>query len=86
MVMRAIEPPVAPVNTLVPGARNAAPTATTAQMAIRTASTRQNVSLRRIRRRSTMVSASSDIDSLSIRSVTARGTFETNFDEGPRTL
>src|SRR5262245_15899406 len=63
MVTRAIDPPGAPVNTLVPGARSAAPTATTAQMATRTARTRQKVSLRRIRRRSTMVSASSDIGS-----------------------
>src|SRR5947207_15150488 len=61
MVTRAIAPPGDPVNRLVPGARNAAPAATTAQIAISTARTRQKVSLRRIRRRSTMVSASSDM-------------------------
>src|SRR6266508_309068 len=60
-VTRAIAAPGCPVSTLVPGTRNAAPAATTAQMAIRMAKTRQKVSLRRIRRRSTMVSASSDM-------------------------
>src|SRR4051794_15331715 len=61
MVTRAIDPLVCPVRTSVPGTRNAAPTATTAPMTMSMASTRQKVSLRRIRRRSTMVSASSDM-------------------------
>src|SRR5438132_1688169 len=65
MVTRAIDPLVPPTNTSVPGARNAAPTATTAQMATMTAQTRQKVSLRRMRRRSTIVSASSDMAQLS---------------------
>src|SRR5882757_9746080 len=64
MVTRAIAPPGCPVSRPVPGARNATPAATTAQIAMRTARTRQKVSLRRIRRRSTMVSASSDIVSV----------------------
>ena len=59
MVTRAIDPLACPVSTSVPGTRNAAPTATTAPMTSRMAKTRQKVSLRRIRRRSTMVSASS---------------------------
>jgi len=65
MVTRAIDPLVPPTNMSVPGACNAAPTATTAQMATMTAHTRQKVSLRRMRRRSTMVSASSDMAHLS---------------------
>ena len=65
MVTRAIDPLVPPTNTSVPGARNAAPTAITAQMATMTAQTRQKVSLRRMRRRSTIVSASSDMAQLS---------------------
>src|SRR5262245_35849096 len=61
MVTRAIDPAGDPVHASVPGARKAAPAATTAQMATMTAEMRQKVSLRRIRRRSTMVSASSDM-------------------------
>src|SRR2546425_12724791 len=61
METRAIAPPGWPVSSVLPGMRNAAPSATTAPMASTMARTRQNVSLRRMRRRSTMVSASSDI-------------------------
>ena len=61
MVTRAIDPPAPRTNTSVPGARNAAPIAITAQMATMIAQTRQKVSLRRMRRRSTIVSASSDM-------------------------
>src|SRR5262245_22606224 len=61
MVTRAMDPAGEPIHASVPGARKAAPAATTAPMARMTAQTRQKVSLRRIRRRSTMVSASSDM-------------------------
>ena len=65
MVTRAMELPARPVSMLACRARAAtAPTATTAPIASRTARTRQKVSLRRIRRRSTMVSASSDMTHL----------------------
>src|SRR5215471_13294750 len=61
IVTRAIEAPGAPGNMAVPGARSAAAIATTRQIAARRAKMRQKESLRRMRRRSTMVSASSDI-------------------------
>src|SRR6266436_400882 len=60
MVTRAIDPAV-PTHACVPGARKAAAAAMTAPMATITAHTRQKVSLRRMRRRSTMRSASSDM-------------------------
>src|SRR5258707_11394915 len=60
MVTRAIDPAVPP-HACVPGARKAAAAAMTAPMATITAHTRQKVSLRRMRRRSTMRSASSDM-------------------------
>src|SRR5215471_14669739 len=56
-----IEAPGVPVSKSVPGARSAAAIATTRQIAANRPKTRQKESLRRIRRRSTMVSASSDI-------------------------
>jgi hypothetical protein len=51
----AVNPPRPPGATIMP-------TVTIAAIAINAAATRQNVSLRRIRRRSTMTSESSDIE------------------------
>src|SRR5262249_57983596 len=59
-VTRATDPAV-PTHASVPGARNAAAAAMTAPIATITAQTRQKVNLRRMRRRSTMTSASSDM-------------------------
>ena len=60
MVTRAIEPPGPPV--MAPRwPVNTTPAPTTATMATSTVTTRQNVSLRRMRRRSTIRSASSDM-------------------------